>query len=204
MDETFWRIEDNVLMTWKMKSDESISLIQHRSKDGFTLALTVSASGNILKPLIIGKGKTTRCLRKFQLPDWIHGCYSKSGWMNESIMKNVIDDIFNETKGHESVLVVDKYKSHKKEEVIAYAKTKHITMLFVPSNLTYLRQPLDVSIYGVLKSKSRSLWKKQRLNDTTLQPSVSNAVTRFTLAISFITKSMIQQSFSQACNLQIL
>ena len=134
MDETFWKVEDNVLLTWKMKCDESISLIQHRSKDGFTLALTVSASGKMLTPVVIGKGKTNRCLKKFNLPDFIEGRFSESGWMNEHIVKNIIDNIFKNTSGKESVLIMDKYKSHCNRDVIEYANNKNIKLIYVPAN----------------------------------------------------------------------
>ena len=65
-------------------------------------------------------------------------------------------------------------------------------------------QTLDVQIYGVLKAKSRTFWKKQRLMDTNMKPSICNAITRLCLSISFINKDLIQDAFKKACKIDCI
>ena len=41
--------------------------VNGNEKEGITTVLTISADGNKLKPMIIAKGKTPRCLKKYKI-----------------------------------------------------------------------------------------------------------------------------------------
>jgi len=98
MDETFWRNINASITTIHLKNTNRAKVhINGNDKEGFTLVLIISAIGKILKPIIIAKGKTKRCLSKFQLIDDMLGTYSNNGWNNCGIMKIIIDHLYKRT-----------------------------------------------------------------------------------------------------------
>ena len=59
------------------------------------------------------KGKTKNCLKKYKLDDTkILGTYSNNGWVNNGIMKIVLETIYKNTKGTPSALLLDQFPVH--------------------------------------------------------------------------------------------
>jgi len=137
------------------KGSKSIKIeCNENPKENFTLGLTISAGGSFLKPLVITKGKTTRCLNKFKLTNDVIGTYTNKGWADEDCILIVLDQIADITKNEDSVLLLDQYGSHITRKVNEYAKLKNIIIKYVPIGLTSKYQPLDISINGILKDKA--------------------------------------------------
>src|SRR5205085_11276639 len=90
-------------------------------KASITVGLTISASGSKLKPIIIAKGLTKRCLNKFNLKKDTIGTFTSSGWINESRMMLVLDQLAQRTNNEKSVLLLDQYEAHKTNLVKEYA-----------------------------------------------------------------------------------
>lgn len=206
MDETFWRMINFVFTTIGIKGSDSTKILYNgNAKNGLSVALIISAAGNLLKPIIIGKGKTKRCLEKLNLTKSVIGCFSNNGWMNNGIMNIVFDSINISNEGKPSVLLLDQYPSHNNEYIIKEAAAKNITLLYVPVGLTYKYQPLDVKINGILKSTARRLWRQERITDLLkipkpTEPTLSSAVMHLMTAIKIINKSMIINSFNCILN----
>jgi hypothetical protein len=69
-DETFWRFINGNFTVIGITGSENRKLITGvNNKSGFTVIFTISADGNMLKPIIIMKGKTERCLKKSGSPN---------------------------------------------------------------------------------------------------------------------------------------
>ena len=116
--------------------------------------MIISLSGKCLKPIITTKGKTKRCLNKFKLTNSVIGTYTESSWVNDKCILIVFDEIYKITKGENSVLILDKHKSHITDVVKDYAKSKNIHLIYVLSGMTSVYQPLDICINGIIKEKA--------------------------------------------------
>lgn len=152
----------------RIKGSDSAKIISNGDlKESVTLGLTVSASGSKLKPIIICKGKTEKCQKKFNLDkNTIIGTQSKSGWMNEDIMLLVLDQISEYSKDTKSVLLLDQYDAHKTDKVKNYAESKNISLVYVPIGMTDKYQPLDVGVNGIYKNKMRQYYTNYITNNT--------------------------------------
>ena len=72
---------------------------------------------------------------------------------------------------------------------------------FIPSNMTYKYQPLDVGINGPLKSSARKLWKKETLlnDDKKYKSTINDGVKHLATATKIVmTKENIISSFKKA------
>ena len=99
--------------------------VNGNEKEGVTTMLTITASGDMLKPIIIAKGKTTGCLKKYKLTNNVIGSYSNNGWMNVGIMKLLIDDVNKHSNNKNACLLLDHYSSHCTEYIKTYALSKY-------------------------------------------------------------------------------
>jgi hypothetical protein len=86
MNQTFWKNINLPISTFTYKGNKTTGII-YNDKAGFTFMLCICTNGDFLKPIIIKKGKTFRCLSKVKLPENFIGCYSNNGWINRGIMK---------------------------------------------------------------------------------------------------------------------
>lgn len=111
-------------------------------------------SGRFLRPIVIAKGATTRCLKKFKLNKNTIGTYTNSSWANDDCILILLDEIYRITKGENSALLLDKYDSHKTDKVKQYANSKNIHLIYVPEGMTPIFQPLDICINGIIKEKA--------------------------------------------------
>lgn len=120
-----------------------------------------------MKPIIICKGKTEKCQRKFNLDkNLIIGTQSKSGWINEDIMLLVLDQISERSKNAKSVLLLDQYDAHKTDKVKEYANSKNISLIYVPIGMTDKYQPLNIGVNGIFKNKMRQYYTNFITNNT--------------------------------------
>jgi hypothetical protein len=160
----------------------------------------INANGDMLKPILIAKGKTKRCLSKYNLDDkQIRGTFSNNGWSNIGIIKILIDEIYIKTKGEKSCLLMDQYSSHTNEVILEYASNKNIKIIFIPVGYTSKFQPLDVTINGILKKKLKAIWRKEKIKNINLKISYKDAAKHLLTALNEITKESIQNSFTKSC-----
>ena len=154
----------------------------------------------MLIPILTAKGKTDRCLKKYNLDSTqILGTYSNNGWVNCGIIKVALEQIYKITKGKQSVLLLDQYPSHVNEFIKNEANDRNIKLIYVPKGLTYKYQPLDVMINGILKQKAKKLWREEIVNNPDIRITNSDAVKNFIKAKNDITSEIIKKSFDSSC-----
>ncbi len=208
MDETFWRTLNGKLNVIGITGSDNRNLVLNiNDKEGFTAIFIVAADGNFLKPIVVLKGKTSRCLKKITGDDIdaskIQMKYSDNGWVSVSIMIFMLKEIHKITKGEESVLILDQFSVHMCDAVKKVAEKLNITFIYVPSGRTAENQPLDVGINGPIKSIGRRIIKEIYMMDPFIKDklTIKNAVKALIESKDEITKETIEKSFVKALNL---
>jgi hypothetical protein len=154
----------------------------------------------MLIPILTAKGKTKLSLKKYELnDDKILGTYSNNGWVNNGIIKVALEEIYKNTKGEPSALLLDQFTIHTDKFVKDEAKKRNIELIFVPKGLTSKYQPLDVLINGILKQKAKKLWREEIVKDPNIKITNSDAVKHFLTAKEEITSEIIKKSFDKSC-----
>ncbi len=204
MDETFWRIiNGNPIVIGLTGAENRKLIIDANSKIGFTAIFIISADGVFLKPIVIIKGKTPRCLIKTgQTNDnKLFRKFTNSGWIDINVMKFVLDQIHIQVRGEEALLILDEYSIHTDNIIKEYAQDLNIQLIFVPPGRTATNQPLNVSINGPIKSIGKKLLKQMFVIDPHAKPLISDAINSLITAKDLIKKETIIRSFMDACNL---
>lgn len=156
IDETAWKLYESPKLVIVEKGIKTINLnIDVSSKISITAIGGITASGEKLQLWVIAKGKTDVSLRKFGDRKNIVFNYTTSGWVTETIVLKYLDWLSDLYKNEPIVLVLDVYPAHRTEAVREKAKSRNIILLFVPAGGTSLYQPLDIKIFGELKSRAR-------------------------------------------------
>jgi hypothetical protein len=161
IDETNWRMVAGGFLTWAKRGAESVSCkIENDEKFGVTAIAAVDALGTKHPLTVIAKGKTARCLAGYQLPSFVWGMTSESGWMTTDVMCQYLRRLQNECYPSGPLCVIlDVYAAHRAPEVIRIAETYGWELVFIPPGCTDLLQPLDRRVFGVLKAYSREQWR---------------------------------------------
>lgn len=111
--------------------------------------------------VIVTKGTTDRSKLKFQIgtnEPKILLSKNRNGWTNEEVMLEYLDYFHKQIAGQkECALILDCLAAHRTPAVISKANSLGIELIFVPANGTGYYQPLDRRVFGVLKSKLRSI-----------------------------------------------
>lgn len=200
LDETFWRNINVIQKIIKIKGDKNVKInLGGNDKTGFTLILIISASGLFMKPTMIAKGKTNRSLQKFKLNDKIIGTYSNNGWVNNGIMKIILTNIYNITKGKKCALLLDQYPAHNNDFIVDEANKLNINLIYIPKGMTSKLQPLDISINGILKERAKKLWKQERIKNPNKLITASDGIKHVITVINEIKKETIINSFKKSC-----
>ena len=158
MDETSWKLNQVPDKTLAKVGSESVhGYIVGNLKTNFTAIATISASGKKLPLIIIAKGKSSNCTKKFINDSHEYFItYSENGWMNSDVMISYLNYLMLHHGSDNFVLVLDSYSVHKK--AVDCFKEKNINFLFIPPGSTGELQPLDRKVFGVLKSKGKTKW----------------------------------------------
>ena len=115
----------------------------------------VSGAGVLLPPFIVYKGK-------YLLPDNTQGgpigtryTVSENGWMTAHTFIDWFSNVFIPSLPEERpiLLILDGHTSHVSLEVRKLAIEHKIELLKLPSHLTHLLQPLDISVIKPMKAK---------------------------------------------------
>jgi hypothetical protein len=155
MDETgyFYRALPNSTLERVSKSCKGGNL----AKDRITVALTCSALGEKLPPLVIGKSKNPRCFRNKDLSSLgITYNSSTKSWMTNTIFNKYLLNLndYMCSRRRKIILFIDNAPVHIIDED-TNSRLSHVKVLFFPPNLTCLLQPLDAGIIRSVKAFSR-------------------------------------------------
>ena len=128
-------------------------------KKGISLWATIDTEGNKNPLLFIAQGKTRNCEKKqvgnYVCDSWVS--HSISGWMNEEVWMEYLTKL-RKLKNCSFALFVDQYGSHMTDKVIELAVTLEIDLVLIPKGCTDQYQPLDILIFGIIKSRGNRLY----------------------------------------------
>ena len=124
-----------------------------------TATLCCCASGKILLPFIIFKGKTTRGLKKVQVPKGVVCTVQAKAWIDEKCTIEWINKVWLLYVGkNRALLCLDTFSAHLTKQV-RDEFTKNVTkLLVIPGGCKSVLQPLDVSLNKPFKSYIRQQW----------------------------------------------
>ena len=117
-------------------------------------ALTVTASGKLLTPMLIFKGKPNNWIVKREFPKYHEGCVyacQDNTWMDEQVMLQWVEQILKpyvDTAPEDVVpiLFLESYRCHIMAFVVNQIQALGVEVEHIPSGCTYLRQPVDIGI----------------------------------------------------------
>lgn len=122
------------------------------AKERITVLLGCSASGEKLKPLVIGRAENPRCLKgvnKASLP--VTYKFNRRAWMTASIFHDWLDHLNSKMKSHgrHILLFLDNCGAH------PHIQLSNVKLQFLPPNTTSRLQPCDAGVIATFKSHYR-------------------------------------------------
>ena len=129
-----------------------------------TFAMTVTASGKVLKPLLVFKGRPTGRIaqREFPLlPSSIEYACQENAWMDEGVMLKWVRSVLKpyvETTPHNIIplLLLDSYRCHMMASVVNEIQDLGVEVIHIPGGCTGLTQPVDVGVNKPFKCRTTS------------------------------------------------
>ena len=126
-------------------------------RKSFTALCTISASGKKFPPLFLATGKTPMCQQQFsemKSPASEYELfYSSGGNTDENCMIHYLDLVSNWVDKKPCALILDRYSSHMTDAFKQHAQNLGIRIVYIPTSATEKFQPLDMRVFGVMKSK---------------------------------------------------
>ena len=93
-------------------------------------------------------------------------------------------------------LVLDCYSAHRDKETLTLADSLGIKLIFIPAGFTDELQPLDRSVFGVLKGYLRRMWRERFIDNPETKFNKALAVELLIPAWEKISSDLIAQSWS--------
>ena len=93
-------------------------------------------------------------LSQGEIPDTVYGT-SPKGWIDTELFRCWFSDHFlrHATAARPLLLLMDGHSSHYQPELVRYAKENDVVLLCLPPHTTADSQPLDVGVFGPLKTR---------------------------------------------------
>ncbi|KAK9882712.1 hypothetical protein WA026_022763 [Henosepilachna vigintioctopunctata] len=149
-----------VLSTPKVFADKSLKqvgqIVSAERGELVTFGGIIAASGNTIPPLFIFPRVHFKDHFLEGAPEGSLGVATRSGWINSNIFVDVLKHIHKHTlcsKENPILLLCDNHESHISIDAINYCRDNGIVCLSFPPHTTHRLQPLDVGVFGPLKSK---------------------------------------------------
>ena len=206
IDETGLYYDPTINFTLDIKGTERVEIkTTGREKQRVTIILGIDLLNNIqMKPFIIFKGKTTRCLQDIPLMESYELSYQEKAWCSDYQFIKFLSSL---PKDKKILLLYDNFRGHKTEDVTKFLKTHLplVDILLLPPNTTSIMQPLDIGINKSVKSHIRSKytdWLIKNIDKTKGLPQLEKKdrnkllVRWISESWSSITNVMIKNSFN--------
>ena len=138
-----------------------------------TCALTCTAAGQFLRPMLIYKGKAMGKIAttEFQTyPTTHHYRCQKKAWMDEQVMLDWVDEVLapyiaTAPEHVIPVLVLDSYRCHMMASVVSRIQELGVEVMHIPGGCTSLCQPVDVGFNKPFKDRVRRQWVSWMINE---------------------------------------
>ena len=130
------------------------TVIGGSGRDFITVQACISSTGQLLSPYVVYSGKRLIAEYTQNGPCGARYSVTDSGWMTTPTFVNWLKDLFIPALPEERpvLLILDGHMSHVSYEVRMLAIEHNITLLKLPSHLTHVLQPLDVSVFKPMKA----------------------------------------------------
>ena len=173
-----------------------------------TFAMTVTASGKILKPLIIFKGARNGRIVQREFPnydnDMIYLCQANA-WMDEDAMLVWVGQVLRphiESAPPDvlPIIFLDSYRCHMMASVVSKIQDLGVEVEHIPGGCTALCQPVDIGINKPLKNRLRDQWEDWMIdeglaNGTTSPPTRENIVQWTRYAVANISSEIVKNAW---------
>ena len=133
-----------------------------------TFAMTVTASGKVLTPLVVFKGKPGGRIdqREFSTyPNEMMYACQDNAWMDEKVMLMWVEKILKPyvmtaPDGIVPILFLDSYRCHMMASVVEAVQELGVEVEHIPGGCTGLCQPVDVGVNKPFKNRLRNQWER--------------------------------------------
>lgn len=135
-----------------------------------TLALTVDGNGNSLPPFFLFPKKNMQTCFLDNVTEGSAGFANESGWMTQPEFVHFIKHFVKFVKPSTAspvLLLLDNHYSHLSIEALDLAVENGVHILSFPPHCSHRLQPLDVSVFGPVKTFYKSqcaAWQKNNAN----------------------------------------
>ena len=156
-DETGKQFEHDPVKILAPKGARSLVGRTTANRTNVTIMACVNAVGNVMPPMFVVKGKTSRSLHGFNTEAAPEGCmwaYQEKGWMNDALGEVWFREIFLKNCGdaRPQLLILDGHSSHETLAILELALQENIHILSLPPHTTHVLQPLDRTVFGPLNT----------------------------------------------------
>lgn len=197
-DETFWRVVPGDMRTWGVRGDQNIQFhADGPDKEEITVLAAISAARTKLPLQILAAGKTERAERQLGDTGPHLKAHSQNGWSIDETFQLFLISLRERFPDDKPIwLVLDCYSAHREETTRKLAQSLQIHLKFIPAGFTDELQPLDRSIFGVLKSYLRRMWRERFIDNPDAKFNKAVAVELLIPAWERISTDLIAQSWA--------
>ena len=192
IDETALFLNAKNMKIWHSKGQDDVSVPVGFSEKK---RITIGANGVKYNIQFIAKGKT-ELVTSTQIGDvYPHmKTYSEKGWTNDDTFYqylNYLRSYFNDN--NEIHVILDIFSAHRSETTKKLAKDLNIILHYIPAGFTDMYQPLDTTIFAVLKAYIKHMMRRSITNEDELS---TKSVCQFLIkAWEKLDSNLIQESF---------
>ena len=135
-------------------------------KKQLTVALTVTADGQILPTLAIFKGKTDKLIKGFNIPSGFVCKTNQKAWMDEEAMGVWVDQIWskyiqkNNNEHQNSLILLDAFENHTAKDIQQRLQEQGTEILQIPAGCSTKCQPITVCINKLFRESLQKHWQK--------------------------------------------
>jgi hypothetical protein len=138
-----------------------------------TVALTITAAGDQLVPMIVYKGTENSTIKKQELPNHEHTCIyetQENAWMDKRVILRWVEDVLAlyvalASPGIIPVILLDSYRCHIMSLVVNVIQDLGCKVIHIPGGCTRLVQPLDIGYDKLFKTRICAAWEEYMIND---------------------------------------
>jgi hypothetical protein len=173
---TYFRMSPRT--TINQRGARAINMRQVDDSKRCTVAFTISASGNILKPMVVYQGAPCGRIALRELPLHPHECHyamQKKAWFDEAVMLDWVENVLalyvaTAPAGVIPIVFLDSFKVHLLGSVAYAIKSLGVEVEFIPAGCTGLVQPIDVGFNKPYKSNMSKIYTDFMMGQDSSQP----------------------------------
>ena len=157
MDECGFNFEHVPSKVLVAKGERSVNARVSGGRENTTIVACASASGKVLPPFVIIKGKTRKALNAYQTKDAPIGSvfsWQAKAWMEDDLAPKWFESVFLKytDASRPQVLILDQHHSHESFDFLHLAREHNVTIIALPPHTTHWLQPLDKGCFSSLSS----------------------------------------------------